>query len=57
MINSEKIKKTLGFQFKKSVENAIEDICDAFENGNIINSFSDEWSNIKVLSKMKKKIV
>ncbi len=57
MINSDKIKKTLGFQFKKSVENAIEDLCDAFENGNIINSFSDEWSNIKVLSKMKKKIV
>lgn len=57
MINSDKIKKTLGFQFKKSVENAIEDLCDAFENGNIIDSFSDEWSNIKVLSKIKKKIV
>ena len=54
MINSDKIKKMLGFNFKKSVVNAIEDLCDAFENEKIKDSFSDEWSNIKVLTKMQK---
>ncbi len=54
MINSDKIKNILGFKFKKTVVNAIEDLCDAFENKKIKNSFSDEWSNIKVLSKMQK---
>ena len=55
MINSDKIKKQLGFEFKKSVINAIEDLCDAFEKKLISDSFSDEWSNIKVLTKMEKK--
>ncbi len=54
MINSDKIQKTLGFKFKKTVSNAIEDLCDAFEQGKITDSFSDQWSNIKVLTKMKK---
>jgi len=54
MINSDKIKKILGFKFNKTVNNAIEDLCDAFENHTIKDSFSDEWSNIKVLSKMQK---
>jgi len=55
MINSDKIKKLLGFEFKKTVINAIEDLCKAFENKFIIDSFSDQWSNIKVLSKIEKK--
>ena len=54
MINSDKIKNILGFSFQKTVVNAIEDLCDAFENNKIKDSFSDEWSNIKVLSKMQK---
>ena len=54
MINSDKIKNLLKFEFKKNVINAIEDLCDAFEKKIIKNSFSDEWSNIKVLSKMDK---
>ncbi len=52
MINSDKIKKILGFKFKKTVTNAIEDLCDAFEKKIIKDSFSDEWSNIKVLTKI-----
>mgnify|MGYP000064728993 FL=1 len=51
MINSDKIKNLLGFKFKKTVTNAIEDLCDAFEKKIIKDSFSDEWSNIKVLTK------
>ena len=38
------------------VEDAIEDLCKQFETGIIKDSFSDEWSNIKVLSKMESKI-
>ena len=53
MINSDKIKNLLGFRFKKTVVNAIEDLCDAFENHIIKDSFSDKWSNIKVLTKLK----
>ena len=52
MINSDKIKNIFGFKFKKTVTNAIEELCDAFENKIIKNSFSDEWSNIKVLTKV-----
>ena len=47
MLHSSKVKKT--------VINAIEDLCDAFEKNYIKDSFSDEWSNIKVLTKMDKK--
>ena len=54
MINSDKIKNLLGFKFKKTVINAIEDLIDGFENKTIKDSFSDEWSNIKVLTKMEK---
>ena len=54
MINSDKIKNLLGFKFKKTVINAIEDLCDGFENKTIKDSFSDKWSNIKVLTKMEK---
>tara|TARA_B100000989_G_scaffold295109_1_gene275454 strand:+ start:49 stop:1068 length:1020 start_codon:yes stop_codon:yes gene_type:complete len=52
MINSDKIKNLLGFEFKKTVTNAIEDLCDAFEKNIIKDSFSDQWSNIKVLTKI-----
>jgi nucleoside-diphosphate-sugar epimerase len=53
MINSDKIKNLLGFTFRKTVVDAIEDMCDAFEKNIIKDSFSDEWSNIKVLTKIK----
>ncbi len=56
MINSDKIQKILGFKFKRNVSDAIEDLCKAFDNQLIIDSFSDKWSNIKVLSKLEKKL-
>jgi nucleoside-diphosphate-sugar epimerase len=55
MINSDKIQKVLGFRFKKTVSDAIEDLCKAFDDKLIVDSFSDKWSNIKVLSKLEKK--
>ena len=56
MINSDKIKNVLNFKFKRSVEDAINDLCDAFDSEIIKDSFSDKWSNIKVLSEMQKKV-
>ena len=55
MINSDKIKNVLNFKFKRSVEDAINDLCDAFDSEIIKDSFSDKWSNMKVLSEMQKK--
>ncbi len=56
MINSEKIKNKLGFKFKKSVDHAIQDLCEAFDTKKIVDSFSDKWSNIKVLLKKEKQV-
>jgi nucleoside-diphosphate-sugar epimerase len=53
MINSDKIQRVLGFKFKKNVNDAIEDLCDNFDNKKIVDSFSDQWSNIKILSQLK----
>ena len=39
MINSDKIQKILGFKFKKTVIDAIEDLCDAFEEGKLLIVF------------------
>ncbi len=53
-INSEKIKKILNFEFKYSIKDAVIDICNAFENGSIKDSFNEKFQNIKVLLKDKK---
>jgi len=41
-INSDKIKKILNFQPKRSIENAVEDLCKAFKEGFLKNSFEDD---------------
>ena len=47
-INSDKIKKALGFFPKFSIEDAIISLCDAFKEGKIKNSMEDEiYYNIK----------
>ena len=51
-INSDRVKKDIDFNFKNNVKKAIIDLCDAFKNNKIKDSFSDEWQNIKVLKKM-----
>ena len=42
-VNSDKIKNKLGFQPKHSVEDAIRDLCRAFNAGKIPNSLDDDW--------------
>ena len=41
-INSDKIKKILNYSPKRTIENAVEDLCKAFKKGLIPNSFSED---------------
>ena len=53
-INSEKIKKELNFQPKLTIENAVEDLCNAFKENLIDNSFdNDLYHNVKRLKNLK----
>jgi len=53
-INSDKIKKALGFTPKFSVEDAVRDLCNAFKEGKIPNSFEDDrYYNVKRLKRLK----
>ena len=55
-INSDKIKKILGFQPKKTIAMAIKDLCNAFKEGKIVNSFEDDfYFNLSRLKKIKAK--
>ena len=47
-ISSSKIKKILGFETKYTIENAVEDLKNAFKQGKLPNSLTDEkYFNIK----------
>ena len=49
-VSSEKIKKELGFAAKRSVEQAVEDLCEAFKAGKIPNPLEDKrYYNIKIM--------
>lgn len=52
-INSEKIQNIFDFEFKYSVEDAVVELCQKFENGHLHDTFNDRFQNIKVLSKLK----
>ena len=55
-INSDKIKKILGFEPKKTIENAIEDLCKAFKANKINDSFeNDLYFNVKRLQNIQAK--
>ena len=49
-INSDKIRETLGFTPQFSIEDAIRDLCQAFKNGLVPNSLTDDlYFNVKRL--------
>jgi nucleoside-diphosphate-sugar epimerase len=48
-VSSEKIKKQLGFEAKRSVENAVKDLCDAFKSGKIKDPEDKRYYNIKTM--------
>jgi len=55
-INSEKIKKKLGFEPKRSIAMAIKDLCEAFKKGKINNSFEDDfYFNVNRLKRLNAK--
>jgi nucleoside-diphosphate-sugar epimerase len=49
-VSSEKIRRELGFKPKRSIENAVVDLVDAFRSGRLPNSMNDErYYNIKLM--------
>ena len=42
-ISSEKIKRVLGFEAKRTIQDAVRDLCHAFKAGKLPNSFTDDW--------------
>ena len=53
-INSDKIKEQLGFIPKKSVEDAVRELCRSFKKGLFKNSFENElYFNVKRLKRIK----
>ena len=55
-INSDKIKKTLEFKPKHSIEDAIRDLCQAFKKGSLPNSFDDnKYFNVRTMKAIEAK--
>ena len=53
-INSDKVTNTLGFRPKRSIEDAMRDLCTQFKAGNIPNSMDDDdYYNVRTLKKNK----
>ena len=51
-----KIYQVLGFRPRRSIEDAVEDLCNAFKNGELPNSFeNDYYFNVKQLKKINAK--
>lgn len=49
-INSDKIKKALGFQPKHSIEEGVRELCEAFDKGLLPNSFDDDkYYNVRTV--------
>ena len=53
-VSSKKIQNELGFNAKYTIQNAVEDLCDAFDKGLLPNSLDDEmYFNIKRMNNLK----
>lgn len=53
-INSDKIRRVLGFAPKHSIEEAVRDLCCAFREGKIRDSMTNDWYyNVRTLKKLK----
>lgn len=52
-INSDKIKRILGFKPKHSVDDAIRDLCKSFREGRLPNSFDDDrYYNVRTMKRI-----
>lgn len=52
-VSSRKIAAKLGFVPKRTIEDAVRDLCRAFKAGKFADSFDDRWFNVKYLMKAK----
>lgn len=52
-VNSDKIRRVLGFQPKRTIEDAVRDLARAFRNHLLPNSFDDDWYyNVRTMKKI-----
>ena len=52
-VNSDKIKKVLGFEPKYNIDDAVISLCQAFKDGKLPNSMTDiKYSNVATLKKL-----
>ena len=52
-VNSDKVKRVLGFEPKRSIEDAVRDLARAFRNHLLDNSFDDDWYyNVRTMKKI-----
>jgi nucleoside-diphosphate-sugar epimerase len=52
-INSDKVKRVLGFEPKRTIEDAVRDLARAFRNHLLPNSFDDDWYfNVRTMKKI-----
>jgi nucleoside-diphosphate-sugar epimerase len=52
-INSDKIRRILGYSPKHTVENAVRDLCKAFKEGKLPNSFDDtRYFNVRTMKQL-----
>jgi nucleoside-diphosphate-sugar epimerase len=55
-VNSDKIRRTLGFRPKRTIEDAVRDLTRAFRNGLLPASFDDDWYyNVRTMKKIEAK--
>jgi nucleoside-diphosphate-sugar epimerase len=53
-INSDKVTRILGFKPKYTIEDAVRELCQAFDRGSLPDSFSDDmYFNVKRLQRLK----
>ena len=53
-VNSDKIREELGFVPKFTVEDAVRDLCQAFRDGNLSDSFDDDcYYNVRTMKALK----
>ncbi|MDH5750600.1 MAG: SDR family oxidoreductase [Rhodospirillales bacterium] len=49
-INSDKVRRVLGFEPKHTIEEAVRDLCQAFQDGKLPNSFDDDsYFNVRTM--------
>lgn len=52
-VNSDKVRRVLGFKPKRNIEDAVRDLCKAFKAGKLPNSFDDDrYYNVRTMKKI-----